>query len=236
MHAIGASKGWDGQGSGSGSGSGTWLGERGRQSSQRGRQRQRKTGRAVGVGVLATGLPTCVETSVVSTKYRGVVRAQVAIRCCRAVTWAATRRTQERICVWQILQAEGRVPYVRTYTHACVLQDFVFCGSTGIVGLAFGPGADTWVSGPRVRRVLAPLGTVGDWNCIRRRQRAEECVSREGRDQLSCSFPNTRCLARPGSGTRTSQMPGGCQGLNVGTMQNPRSTCVREAAARIWQV
>lgn len=180
--------------------------------------------------------PTCVETSVVSTKYRGVVRAQVAIRC-RAVTWAATRRTQESICVWQISQPRD---VCRTYILTCMRASRLSFGSTGIVGLAFGLGlglgADTWVSGPRVREVLAPLDTVGDWNCMRRRQRAEKCVSREWKRSVSCSFPNSRCLARPGSGTRTSQMPGGCQGPNVGTMQNPRSTCVREAAARIWQV
>lgn len=56
--------------------------------------------------MLATRFPTCVGTGVVSTKYRGAMWAQVAPRC-RAVTWAATRRRQERICVWQILQPKG---------------------------------------------------------------------------------------------------------------------------------
>lgn len=53
VHAVGAWKAWAGQG--------TRFGERGR---QRGCQHQRETGRAVGVGVLATRFPTCVETGV----------------------------------------------------------------------------------------------------------------------------------------------------------------------------
>lgn len=227
VHAIGASKGWAGQGSGSG----TWLGERGRQSSQRGRQRQRKTGRAVGVGVLRN------QTSHVCGDQR--CKHEIPRRGAGAGSNSLPCRDMgcdpsdagAYMCLADIA-AEGRVPDVRTHMHACFKT---FFGSTGIVGLAFGLGADTWVSGPRVTRVLDPLGTVGDWNRIRRRQRAEECVCLE-REEISCSFPNTRCLARPGSGTRTSQMPGGCQGPNVGTMQNPRSTCVREAATRIWQV
>lgn len=179
VHAIGASKGWAGQGSGSG----TWLGERGRQSSQRGRQRQRKTGRAVGVGVLRN------QTSHVCGDQR--CKHEIPRRGAGAGSNSLPCRDMgcdpsdagAYMCLADIA-AEGRVPDVRTHMHACFETFWLdWHRWTGLWTWSrhFGerPASDE-SSGPLgYRGRLEPYPTAAAGGGV--------CVSREGRDQLLVS-------------------------------------------------
>lgn len=68
--------------------------------------------------MLATRFPTCGDIHCVPCKHEIPRRAADSDSACRAVTWAATRRTQEsRLYVCQYCSRRACAVYART--HAC---------------------------------------------------------------------------------------------------------------------